>query len=244
MSRRIGYAARGLSSPCDRAEEKLTKWIAMGLPSGRSFRVLTSGSMVISVEDVTVYMARQFDAGAASATAASAIIDGLEGDLRAYLKRPLVEADVTDEVAKVDRRTGRVRLARTPVVSVASFSVDGTVLDPTAYTTEAWGIHEVFTPFWPSSSIVADPVVLVSYRGGLPGQDPESDFGAKARATLKRAAARDIAQIVFEQAPGVARLAVEGTDISFHGGVKAGKGGLTEDELAEFSRWKRRVVRT
>ena len=199
---------------------------------------------LVSVEDVTVYMARHFDAGAASATAASAIIDGLEGDLRTYLKRPLTEEDVTDETAKVDRRRGVVHLARTPIVSVASMTIDGADIASDLYRVETWGITDVFTPFWPAPLVSPDPVVVVSYRGGLPGQDPDSDFGQKARGTIKRAAARDIAQVVFEQAPGVARLAIEGTSIDFHGGVRAGKGGLTEDELAEFSRWKRRVVRT
>lgn len=195
--------------------------------------------MVISVEDVVVYMARHFDSTAASTTAASAIIDGLEADLEAYLKRPLVEEDVTDEVAKVDRRTGQVRLARTPVVSADALTVDGVLVPATDYRVETYGITEVFTPFWPVSPNAVDPVVLVSYRGGLPGQDPTSAFAKKARGVLLRAAARDITQVVFEQASGVSRLAVEGTTIDFQG-----KGGLTDAEKAEFSRWKRRVVRT
>ena len=197
---------------------------------------------LISVEDVTVYMARTFDEGAASATAASAIIDGLEGDLVAYLKRPLVEETVTDEEVDVDS-TGRVRLAKTPVVSVSAFTVDGTAVDADYYALESWGLVLTW-PFVASPLISPAPVHLVSYVGGLPGNDPESDFARKARGVLLRAASRDIAQVVFEQAPGVSRLSVEGTSIEFHGGVRAGAGGLTETELKSLDRWRRRIVRS
>lgn len=198
---------------------------------------------LISVEDVVIYMSRAYDANAASTTAASAIVDGLEADLETYLKRPLVEEDVVDEEAQIDPRSGLVRLARTPVISVSSLAIDGAVQAASSYTVKAWGIKDVFYPFLPNPLIASEPVVTVSYRGGLPGADEGSAFGKKARATLKRAAARDVAQVVFEQAAGVARFSVEGTSVEFHGGVKAGAGGLTTDELKAFDRWRRRVAR-
>lgn len=196
---------------------------------------------LVTVEDVTDYMALSFVEGHASVTAASAIIDGIEADLRTYVRRPIVETSFVDQVVTI-RRDGGVLLTNTPVKEVTAFSVDGEAIDLDEYEVTAWGFH-VRWPFMASPLISPRPVVLVSYVGGLPGNDATSDFGRQARAVIKRAAARDIAQVVIEKAPGVARFNVEGTDISFTGGVKAGAGGLLDAEKDQFKRFKRKVYR-
>lgn len=197
---------------------------------------------LVTVEDLANYMSRTIAAGPAW-NAAQEILDGLEGDLEAYLKKPIVPTDV--EAEEVTITHGRnIYLAQTPVLSVTSFTVDGDVQDPSWYSVKKWGLADVFPGFMPSPLISPDPVFLVTYRAGLPGNDPMSPFGRKAAATIKRAAARDFNQVVREDAAGVARIGIEGTQIDFHGGVKAGAGGLTEDELSQFERWKRRTART
>lgn len=197
---------------------------------------------IITPADLGTYMARTITAGAHE-DAVAEMIDGLEGDLAAYLKRPVVPTDFTDEAVEVTR-SGQVYLKRSPVISVASFTVDGVALDATWYTVKDYGLHDVWPGFLPSPLIQPAPTLLVSYRAGLPGDDPTTDFGRKARGVLLRAAVRDFNQVVREDLAGVARGSVEGTSLEFHGGVKAGAGGLTESELESFKRWKRRTVRT
>ncbi len=195
---------------------------------------------IIDATDLGNYLAREIPVGV-QAAAADEIIAGLEGDLSGHLKRPLVPTDYTDEVVKV--RGGIVYPRWTPVISVSSFTVDGTTIDPGQYEVRPHGLVDIFPGFLPSPLISPAPTLLLSYRAGLPGDDPTEAFTRKARATLLRAAARDFNQVVREDLAGVARSAVEGSSLEFHGGVKAGAGGLTEDEKAQFDRWKRRIVR-
>lgn len=194
---------------------------------------------IIDVEALSVYMNLSLAGGASAA--ASAIIDGLEADLEAYLRRPLVETTVTDEAVKVDRR-GNVRFKKTPVRSVTAFSIDGTAVSDASWSAESWGLSNLSAVHL-AGPLGTDPVLTASYVAGLPGEDPTDEFTRKARATLLRAAARDVNQVVRQDAAGLATLLVEGTQMSFHGGVKGGAGGLTDEEKAQFSRWKRRVVR-
>ena len=195
---------------------------------------------IITVQDLAVYLGRSIPAGE-HANAATEIIEGLEGDLEAFVKRPISETVVADEVVTV--RHGMIFLRQTPVRSVASFTVDGTVQDVDWYEVETWGLRPVASIGFPSPLVSPSPVLLVSYTAGLPGEDPTSAFGRKARATLLRAAARDYNQVVREDLAGVARAGFEGTNLEFHGGVAAGAGGLTERELSQFVRWKRRLAR-
>lgn len=193
---------------------------------------------VISTEDLRVYL--NLSALSAGQTlAASAIIDGLEADLEAYLKRPLVETTVEDEVVTMDRR-GTIRLRETPVRSVTVFSVDGTAQDASTYEVVSWGLKDVFPGFMPSPLISPAPVLLATYVAGLDGEDPTSVFGRQARGVLLRVAAREFNRAVRQDAEGLERLSVEGTSMSF---VNPG-GGLSEEDLAKFTRWKKRVVRT
>lgn len=197
--------------------------------------------MLISADDVSAAMARPaWSEG--QRVAVEDIIQGLEDDLQSYLRRPLVPVVVVDE--KVTYRDGKIRLSKTPLVSVEGFTIAGTPVDASNYVVESWGLSGVWSIFGPSSLLVPDPVLLVSYTGGLPGDDPESEFGRLVRSKLKRAAMRDAAQVVLEKAPGLARLSVEGTSMEFTGGAKAGEGGWLESEKASFTRFRRRIVRT
>lgn len=195
---------------------------------------------IIDHADLAGYLGRSIAAGAHQ-TAVTEIIDGLEGDLEAHLKRPLVPTDIEDEVVEI--RGGKVFPKATPVISVASFTVDGVAIESTQYDLKEWGLLDIWPGFLPSPLISPAPEILLSYRGGLPGDEPTSAFGRKARATLLRAAARDYNQVVREDLAGVARAGVEGTNLEFHGGVRAGAGGLTDDEKKQFDRWKRRILR-
>lgn len=195
---------------------------------------------IIEAQDLAGYMKRAIAANSDEATAANEIIDGLEGDLETYLKRPIVPTVVENEAIEVTH-SGKVFLSATPVVTITALSYNGTPI--TSYAQESYGfsgLSSIFTP-----PVLNGPTIrpLVSYTGGLPGNDPTSTFGKKARAVLLRAAARDFNQVIRQDLAGVARASVEGTSLEFHGGVKAGAGGLTETELAGFQRWKRRRAR-
>lgn len=192
--------------------------------------------MLISVDDLKVYMA--LDLGASASAGAAVIIDGLEGDLEAHLKRPLVPTEVEDEIVKVDAR-GRIYLAKTPVRSVATFTVDGDLVAADRYEIVPWGMTDVWPGFMPSPMISPAPVLLVSYLGGLPGDDPLDVFTRKATGVLLRAAAREVNAVIRQDAAGLESLAVEGTSMRFHNPG----GGLTDDELKGFDRWKRRISR-
>lgn len=194
---------------------------------------------IIDVDDLADYMNLSIEGG--QATAASIIIDGLEADLEAYVRRPLVRTEVEDETVKVDA-AGRVRFRHTPVREVTSFSVDGVAVTADSWTAETWGLSGLSFVHL-SSPLQTDPVLLASYVAGLPGEDLDDPFTRKARATLLRAASRDFNQVIRQDAAGIARLGIEGTSMDFHGGVKAGAGGLTENELEGFKRWRRRVFR-
>jgi hypothetical protein len=193
---------------------------------------------IIDATDLATYMGREL----ADEAAATEIIEGLEADLEAYLKRPLVPTIITDEVVTVVGH-GTVYPKSTPVLSVEAFTLDGSPIDSTSYAIRPFGLVDLVSIGFPSPLITGAPVLLLDYTAGLPGDDAADAFTRKARATLLRAAARDYNQVVREDLAGVARAGIEGTNYEFHGGVKAGAGGLTDDEMARFSRWKRRTVR-
>lgn len=191
--------------------------------------------MLLSAEDIGTSLNRAFTDG--QQTAVEDILQGLEDDLQTFLKRPLVPTVVTDEVATY--REGTIRLKKTPVQSVESFTIDGTAVATTSYDVKPWGLTSTWASFGPGT-VLQDAVLLVSYTGGLPGDDPESDFGRAVRSKLRTAAKRIAVQEVIEKAVGVDRISVEGTSISFIG---AG-GGWLDSELAALARFKRRIART
>jgi len=195
---------------------------------------------IITPVDLGKYLARPIAAGA-QANAATEIIDGLEGDLAAYLKRPIAPAEFEDEEVTVSG--GVIYPRHTPILSVAGFSYGETEITDDQYVLRSYGLVDIWPGFVPDPIIAVPPPLLLSYTAGLPGDDPTTDFGRKARGVLLRAAARDFNQVVREDLAGVARAVIEGTDLGFHGGVRAGAGGLTETELEGFKRWKRRTVR-
>lgn len=198
---------------------------------------------IIDAQDLARYMKRTIQADSDEANAANEIIDGLEADLEAYVKRPISLVTVTNEEIPEVHHPGKVFLRQTPVRDVTAVNYDGTVL--TGYSVETWGLSNVALVFLPPASSLSGsvPRPTVSYTAGLPGDDPTTTFGKKARAVLLRAAARDFNQVIRQDLAGVSRANVEGTSLEFHGGVRAGAGGMTDAELAGFQRWKRRRVR-
>lgn len=207
---------------------------------GAFSRTLSSVTAIIDAQDLAGYMKRTITPNSEDETAANEIIDGLEADLEAYLKRPIVPTVVANEKVKITP-TGKAFLSATPVVTVTSFAYDGTAIEN--YSLESYGFSGLSSVFTPPT--LAGPTIfpLVSYTGGLPGDDPASTFGKKARAVLLRVANRDFNWVVRQDLGGVSLANVEGTQLSAAGGVKGGRGGFHEDELEGFIRWKRRRAR-
>lgn len=190
---------------------------------------------IVEVSDLATYLKRTIDGD--NEAAAQSIIDGLEADLEAYLKRPLTETTVTAERVKVNGR-GRIYSRSTPVRSVTSLTVDGQLVGADLYKVEAWGVGDIWYGFLPSPLIAPAPDIRLTYVAGLPGEDPEDPFTKAAKAAITRIAARDYNQVVREDLAGVRTASIEGTSLSF-----VGTGGWNLDELERFKRWKRRIVR-
>lgn len=196
--------------------------------------------MLISASDVEDALGLSFTPKQVAQV--EAILDGLEADLEAFLKRPLVPTLVEDE-GVTPGETG-IHLRSTPVREVHEIKVQGAAIVPLGYVVNAWGLSDVSWLWaYPVDLITGLPLVTITYTGGLAGDDPRDLFARKARTGLLRAAKRIVYQEVLERAPGVARMNVEGTQIDFTGGVHAGEGGWLEGELAAFRRWKKRIIR-
>jgi len=195
---------------------------------------------IIDAQDLAGYMKRPIAAESDEANAADEIIDGLEGDLEAYVKRPIVPTAVVDEEFSISHR-GKVFLSATPVVEVTAVSYDGAAI--ANFTRESFGLSGL--SFLGTPPAISGQTIrpIVSYTGGLPGDDPATSFGRKARGALLRIAARDFNWVVRQDLAGVSLANVEGTQLSAAGGVKGGRGGFMEDELEAFARWKRRRAR-
>lgn len=193
---------------------------------------------LVSLEDLESAMAlTTLDTDAK--VAAEAILEGLEGDLRSFLGRPLIETTVEDEAVRPTSK-GTLNLRKTPVVSVSEFSVDGTVIDPADYVVRPWGITGVYgIVLAPVTLTAGEPIIRASYVGGLPGNDDESEFFLAAKPVILRAASRDLNQFVRQDAAGLRTLSVEGTSMAF-----IGSGGLLDSEKDSLRRWKKRTVRT
>lgn len=194
--------------------------------------------MIVTADEIATALARDFSA--AETAAVEDLLQSLEDDLRTYLKRPLTPEVVVDEDVTAIYRDGKVRLKKTPVLSVQGVTIGGTPIETWSYMVRPWGLDDVSAIFGPSSLILPAPQLLVSYTGGLPGDDPDSDFGRAVRSKIKAAAKRAVTQEIIEKAVGVDRLSVEGTSISFVNG----KGGWMDSELAALSGYRRRIVRT
>ena len=195
---------------------------------------------IIDAQDLAGYLKRAIVVDSEEEAAANEIIDGLEGDLETYLGRPLVPTTVVDEEFRI-RAGGKVFLSATPVTDISAVSYGGQAIEN--YSRESYGMSGL--SFIATPPVISGPTTypVVSYTGGLPGDDPTTAFGRKARGVLLRAAARDFNWVVRQDLAGVSLAQVEGTQLSATGGVKGGAGGLLQDELDGFARWKRRRAR-
>lgn len=189
----------------------------------------------IGVNDVTDYLQVSWETGTAPSLAASAIIDGLEADLRGWLRRPLAVAQFVERSPDV-RVTGGglLRVTQTPVVEVLSLSVDGrAAVLGSEFDLRREGIA-YFGPRWGYTDLVVD------YRAGLTGDDPGSDFGSFLRSQMIRKAAAVCNKVVREDQAGLDSLSVEGT--TYRWSSAAGET-WADDELKRFARFRRRVKR-
>lgn len=192
------------------------------------------GQLIADVLELRTYMGLPALSSTQEA-AADAILRGLQNDLEAYLGRPATIREFT-EAPRIDRH-GNVSLRWTPVLEIASLTVDGSAVDSTMYLFRSWGLKNLFVAD-PSFGLT-EPVVAVTYRAGLDGRNEGDPFGRSVKPKLLRAAAREFNQVVREDAAGVSRFSVEGTSISF-----VGEGGWLPSELESLRRWKKRTART
>lgn len=190
---------------------------------------------IITPEDVRVYLNHSTMSGGAS-PACQAIIDGLQGDLEAFLGRPVTVREFTEEpVIPSIGFQGRIKLRRTPVVSVDSVTADGVAVGTGYYSVKPWGLSSV-TFVGTVGTLTSPPVLSVTYTAGLDGENPDDPFGMVVKGKLLRAAAREYAKVVQEGNVGVESVSVEGESIRYAQGID----GWSEDELKSMIRWKRR----
>lgn len=189
---------------------------------------------IITPDDVKTYLNLSAMASGPSA-ACGVIIEGLQGDLEAFLQRPVTVRSFTETPVLTPRYRGRLKLRRTPVVSVESVTVDGQPLDPTWYQLAPWGLDNILS-LGPFGTLVEPPVVEVTYTAGLAGDDPTDPFGMVVKGKLLRATARVFAKVIEDGAVGAESVSVEGESVRYVSGAD----GWLQDELDSMLRWKRR----
>lgn len=171
------------------------------------------------------------------AAAAQSIIDGLVGDLEAFLGRPATIRQFTETPRFPVTWSGAINLRNRPVRSILAVAANGVPI--TAYFLDGMGLAGVSLPPtspWP-------PVVSVTYTAGLDGENIKDDFGRAVRGKLLRVAARSFAKIVKDDNIGVTSVSVEGYNVRYAGDVgnmNASVDGWTDGELWSLSRWKQR----
>lgn len=187
--------------------------------------------MIVSPTEVKEYLGLS----SVNTTAASAIIDGLVGDLEAYLGRPATIGTFSEAPVLPSRWTGRIRLRRTPVRTVTSFTVDGTAVDSDYYALKSWGLADVALLGVPST-LVSQPVLAITYTAGLDGENESDPFGAAVKGKLLRKAAAIYQKVIGDGAAGADSVSSEGESVRY----VAGDDTWTEAELKTLSRFKRR----
>lgn len=184
---------------------------------------------IVTPTDITDYLALSVLSGA-HLSAASVMIDGLVGDLEAFLGRPTTVRTFTESPRLPDPWAGVIKLRNQPVATVNAFTANAVPV--TGYTVERYGLSAVSIPFGAASP----PALSVAYTAGLTGDDPTDDFGRAVKGPLLRVAARSWSKVVKDDAAGVKSLGVEGYTTSYGAALD----GWTRDELWSLSRWRLR----
>lgn len=198
---------------------------------------------LVTVDELATYQAKTYTA--AQENAASVVLENLEGDLEAYLGRPLVPTVFEAQTIRppTSRRPKTLLFPKTPVVSIEAFTIDGTAVASTDYVLRPWGVENLSVASIPSG-LGAEPEIVASYTAGLPGDDPDDAFTKAARAILFGTAARILNRDVIDDAAGVSTLDQEAYSVSYAGASSSDPGSLFhETELARLVRWKKRTFR-
>lgn len=184
---------------------------------------------IITPTDITDYLALSVLSGP-KLTAASVMIDGLVGDLEAFLGRPATIRTFTESPRLPDPWAGVIKLRNQPVRAISLLTANSVPI--TVYTFENSGLSSMALP----TGGVYPPAISVTYTAGLRGDDLADDFGRAVRGPLLRVAARSWSKVIKDDAVGVSRIGVEGYSTSYEVPLD----GWTRDELWSLSRWKLR----
>lgn len=181
---------------------------------------------IVTVRDVEEYLNRTFSVG--QTQAASPIIEATVGEAEDFLGRPIEVGAYTETVDLPPRWGGRVILRNTPVVSVESVHLDGTLLDAqNDYAVASWGLRNVIGGL--TTSISAEwPLLEVEYHGGLDGPNMPGLHGR-----VLAIAARRCQLFVVDRWNAASSASVEGQSLSFMVGA---------DWLAEFTEADKRAL--
>lgn len=189
---------------------------------------------VVSPEDVFDYLGQT--PTDVMLTGASIILDGLQADLEAFLRKPIVPRTFTEDHRTIRLDScGRWRPRNLPILAVSSVTVDGValVLD------QDWS----WASDWIGIGVRWTLSASVTYTAGMDGDDPTSTFGAFLRAQLIRKAAAVVNKVIREDQAGLGTLQVEGTSYSWAGVIAGNRETWTDDELDRFRTYRRRIVR-
>lgn len=185
---------------------------------------------IVSVRDVEEYLNREFSVG--QVTAASPIIDATVGEVEDFLGRP-IEVTALDETYDLPPRWGgRVIVRSTPVVSVESVHLDGTLLvAQDDYAVASWGLRNVIGGL--TTSVTAEwPQLEIAYHGGLDGPNMPG-----LRGRVLAIAARRCQLFAVDRWNATTSVSVEGESLNFTVASVSG-----QDWLAEFTDADRRAL--
>lgn len=193
-------------------------------------------TQLISVADIAQRLAR--DIPAEMLHAVSAAIDDLQGTLEAWLGRPVTVRTFTNTIplAPPHYDGRRLFLPHTPVVSVTSADVDGSLLvDGTDYAVRSWGLDRLVLV--PTATLGTLPTISVTCTAGL---DPDDRRHRAVRGVLLDAACRET-QKLLEGATTSGRVTIDGYSVLW---PDQGHGGFLDSELARVGRFRRRRLMT
>jgi len=165
-------------------------------------------------------------------TAASVILDGLQGQVEAYLGRPLETVTVTETPTTMV--ADGTLLSQTPVLSITSLVLNGSTIDASLYAVRSWGIFG-----WLAPDLYASSTCTVTYRAGLLEAKPHAL--APIRRLILQAAKRSMAKLLADQV-GLGEVGVDGgTNLRWLDDGNSGRdeGSIFQSELEQVKRWKR-----
>lgn len=161
--------------------------------------------------------------------AAEAMIDDFQAELESILGRPMEPTDVV-ETRFLPVGWFELSLRQTPIISIASITIDGNALDASAWSRIPNGIN--FRTTGPTNALMPSPelVIVVSYRAGL-----DAPKNAPAKSIITSRVVRALNSRA-DESEGATSVAVEDYKIAYV------DDGFTEAEMRAVSRLRRRVI--